>query len=770
MKHTFKYILISLILLVPALASAQNPPIYDSFNVKNGVATKKGVSTGMDENGYYTLTLETFATGASTFITTAAPADVILVLDLSSSMTNTRSTGDYDAAQTPSGGWTYRNVNSGGPYSVLYEGKYYQVERGYSGRGNNRRYFISFTDDAEDTHYLSGNSIVNTQPTTVNSETGSIYTGTLYTTTSETRLDALKRATKAFIDEIEKNDKYSDDAGTVVRPNGRLGNRISIITFNSSANTLVSLVNGELSDGTAASLKQTVDNFTTATGTTPYNGFVAANAQLAAISAERRATSSRTVVFFTDGEPYDRNDGNGSYPTDVTNAYRYKAIAEALLTKSKDNPDTEEVEVGYDAKVFSVGMFSSPPATNSNTWKFLQYVSSNAPNATHINNSGDGFNASGKFYYDVSDDNIDLSAVFTEIAQQSGGSERTVPSATQVVDGVTNSFTIPLPADGSDPTVESAQVTVYTRSINSDGDTWENRTNLTVVTMTTDAEINTPDESKDYMQDESKVGVAIRNGRLIVMGFNYTKQDADKNTVSGLTGNWVGWRYPGGVKTCAGKELVIEFKIQGDPDATGGDDTQTNTPDSGIFIPTYDDSGNFVGYEPINQYNVPDADIPINIVIKKEGMRHGESATIQIYRAKQSTVYNTTTGKLKPYLPNGKDSWENFSKVILTNWEEDGAVVTETLLCLDPTYVYLLEEDNWGWAYTLDDKSIDTSEQEKNPFIFTNTEKSGIVKHAEAASLNRFGNELHGRDRMQTVKSSKVESFTSQTASTDSEE
>ena len=67
MKHTFRYILSTVLLLIPVLASAQttDPAIYTGYNIKNGVATGKSVGDP-DANGVYTVTLETFATGMET--------------------------------------------------------------------------------------------------------------------------------------------------------------------------------------------------------------------------------------------------------------------------------------------------------------------------------------------------------------------------------------------------------------------------------------------------------------------------------------------------------------------------------------------------------------------------------------------------------------------------------------------------------------------------------------------------------------------------------
>ena len=114
MKHTFRYILSTVLLLIPVLAFAQDPAIYTSdpesgvqYTVKNGVATGKSVGD-MDENGYYTVKLETFATGMKTVVQKAIPSDIVLVLDYSSSMLMDGSVG-----ANPNNQW-YNGTGSSG--------------------------------------------------------------------------------------------------------------------------------------------------------------------------------------------------------------------------------------------------------------------------------------------------------------------------------------------------------------------------------------------------------------------------------------------------------------------------------------------------------------------------------------------------------------------------------------------------------------------------------------------------------------------------------
>ncbi|MBQ5979951.1 MAG: VWA domain-containing protein [Bacteroidales bacterium] len=714
-------------------------------------AYSKNVSAPFDD-GTYWIKLESYATGSASRIEAAAPADIVLVLDLSSSMTQSRTVIDgYQEATTPNNGWTPNAINSG-TYYILYEGEYYRVRRG--GRNNSRNVYFDLEDNTR--CYLVNNSVqVGGNPPSVR-DNAVVYNGTLYTlqSHSETRLAALKRATKAFIDQIEKNDKYEDEAGTVPRTT-RLGNRISLITFNSSATTHNTLAEGYLKDAeggspsTAEYLKGLVDGFTTVTGTTPYNGFVAANAQLATIDASRMAAASRTVVFFTDGEPYDANDGNGSYPSNPTNAYRYKAIAEALKSKTKDNPETDEVE-GYDATVFSVGLFTSSPETGSTTWNFLNYVSSNAPNATAINNAGADFDASKKFYYDASDASVDLTAVFTEIASQSGGTSSSLSAASSNVDAVSSSFM--LPSDITASTV-SDKVKIFIAKVN------DTATKNNGGTLVFDEEIlkgHLPsnwtfaplDENgavipnvDPKMADDGITISLIGDNGIKVKGFDYsscfcgpiyeddyepTGTDADKSHVDHYQGY----------------KIIIMIPIEANPDAVGGPNVDTNAPGSGIFI-TDGDQTAFVSYKS------PTVSLPYNFFIKKSGLRPGESAKFKLERA--YIPVDDDGNEVPGWTPEediAEEDWQYVSTIFVT--QPQGASATNEPVVKvrglpstsdDGDYVYRISEEKWTWSYHRDAPQYTVKSKINNPFNFSNDKKDDIdikVRHAESKATNIF--------------------------------
>ncbi len=731
MKSIFKYILTGLSLLsVSTIAFAQN--------LKNGIGTNKTVGLE-DEDGNYTITLETWATGGTTVVTSAAPADIVLVLDLSQSMTQNYGS-EYVYTETNQG-WTYNNFgNNTTRYYLHTDGEYYQVQRGgaNSTSGQRRLWF----DVNGTTWYLSGSGeATTTRPAGVGNNTTTIWTGPLSTRTSRniSRLEALQDAVERFVEVIYHNDNYKDDNTLRDEP---LTNRLSIVTFGGpQGNTNVTRINSGLTPVTNAdrtkntsmisdllALTNNSINNSDHYGTYADEGMVLANNVLNDIDSERKEESSRTVVLFTDGAPGSGpgwttgNQATNSVPTSN------RAINAALTAKTT-----------HEATVFTVVLGG---IANTDMGHYLDYTSSNYPEATSLTNPGQA--AGGEIDYSKeAGDN--LAGIFTEIAHASGGSERPVGSDTQVRDVVSSSFVIPDGFNTNDVVFKVFDVV----SINDN--TWVENTSYDKSGIS--AVIGTNAEGKST---------------LTVEGFDYSLDDNPKNSGNG---NWVGPRYIDGQYVDKGRKLQIQFKIKSIGGATGGDGTNTNDPASGVYVK--DAQGNYVC---LNSYDMPHADLPVIIKIKKTGLKHGESATFEIERCrplhwdesktvaenKAAMEYNAI-GKPKP-----DGNWKDWSKVILTNKGEDRAEVEKTMMALDPHYIYRVSEDKWSWAYEMTgamigDEIPNTSTVEVNPFTFSNDDKEGVVKHAEAITINHFGytiqsGEFQGQQE-EHYKSSKLKSF-----------
>lgn len=761
MKHTSKYILSSFAMLLSAVAFAQtelpDPPIYKEYKIAGGVGTKKTVGDP-DSNGQYKLTLETFATGKTELIESTMPADIVLVLDVSGSMEDDMPGNKYyyystNQSWTPTLVGTGNNNNGNTNYYYKHTDKQpYQVYREVSGYGYNRTYRFRVRINGTN-YYLSGSGIQTGQPTAVGAN-AVFFTGTLYER-GTSKMAALKEAVEGFVNEVNHNALYDKDNHLRTTP---VDHQISVVKFadNVYYNNESSIAAGnnryyddywrdyfnytEVRIGfTNVSTTSGVNNVVNAVNDMIEGGATAADYGMTKAwylmnqPSIKNRESSKVVVMFTDGSP--------TYESSFSQTVAGNTIASAKSLKDD-----------FEATVYTIGVFDKE---TDNIRNYMNWTSSNYPNAEGWNNAGTG---SDQGYYQNAS-NSDLSEIFNKIAQAASSTPSNIQATTQVVDVVSNSFEVP-------KTFKASDVVVYTRSINTAGTAWGTANNLTKIDLSENPNFDptvAPPADAEYMTDESKVGVYLKDGKLIILGFNYGKADsngADGSTAHPYDGNWVGFRKAG---VAAGKELVVEFNIEADPNATGGDGTNTNMPDSGVYVLI---DGKYVN---VNPYEEPHKDLPINIVIEKSGLRAGESATVQIYRCHQKKVngvvqYNKTTGKPLPEkeMPAKNQDptvlgWENFTKVILTNTTgKDLAPVTKSLLSLHADYVYLLVEDNWGWAYTLDDSIMSTDEVEKNPFQFTNTENPDAVKHAEAAAINHFGDGYTDEERVKTYKSSKT--------------
>lgn len=683
-------------------------------------AYSKDISAPQSD-GTYWIKLESFSTGVASYVQAAAPADIVLVLDLSSSMVN-----NGIPVATPQGGWTYNNA--GGGYHYQYNNALYEVEP-YT---NNGRYYLRFNTGNNNYRYLTGNTNQRNAPGNApQNANAAIFTGTLY---GESRLEALKRATNDFIDVIEKNDKFEDDG--VTEREGRLGNRISIVTFWSQMNLITSLQKGQLADesdathSTAAELKALVTNFTNGSGTRPDLGIAEANNQFTQyVDEARKLAASRTVVVFTDGEPY----ANGI----TTNTLYDYGVKAAEVSKKT-----------HGATVFTVGLFSSTPTSGSDLYKFMNLMSSNAPDASSFSDTD--FTDKG-FYKDASAANADLSKVFTEIAHQSGGSTTTLSAASSNVDVVSNSFMLP---EGTDTDNIQNIVKIFVAKLNTiQNEEYKFDEEVLIGHLPDDYVYYELDEHGERVSEtpiavDATIGVAYEDpNKIKVTGFDYSS-------------NFCGPVYQEGwdpaVHTAAenaehvhhyqGYKIIIMIPIKMNPDAVGGPDIKTNGPGSGIFI-TDEDLTAFVAYES------PTVSLPVNIHITKSGLKPGESAKFRIERATLPTsgpvVYNnltwnyvTTVFVTRPQ--NAKDSDPDPVTYIrglpanqdVTVGEGDDATTEHR------SFVYRISEENWSWSYDSQTapKYTDTDYID-NPFEFANKPKDNIdvkVRHAESKATNIF--------------------------------
>lgn len=221
------------------------------------------------------------------------------------------------------------------------------------------------------------------------------------------RLDALKEAVKAFLDEAantnteagselvrvglvkfagDKTDKIGDDT---YRSGGYTYNYSQIVS------DLTANMNG---------LKNKVSKLKAAGATRADNGFNLA----AKMMGSARTDAKKVVIFFTDGSPTSSNGFEGK-------------VANKAVEAAKELKDGG-------ATVYSIGVFSGadPSSIQGNENQFMHAVSSNFPKATKYNQRGEGNIKAG--YYKSATNASELNTIFDEIEK----SETTTSAYTKV--------------------------------------------------------------------------------------------------------------------------------------------------------------------------------------------------------------------------------------------------------------------------------------------------------------------------------------------------
>lgn len=390
----------------------------------------------------YTIRLEAYATGEvkTTTQTTDVPTDIVLVLDQSGSMADKMY--NYEAIYS---------VDTQSSYYIKVNNQWQAVKykngSWYYGNWLNRQYVT---------------------PKTSKDDTDSNHTQ-FYTRTEQTRLAALKAAVNTFVTEIQNKAASS-----------KAKYRVAIVGFGmgeSNRSDYDNYENTELfiggtqytygSNNISAEYKNAFQDMSTTTGQNNIRASINALAARGATRADLGMTMAnnifnantiqdgekrnRVVVMFTDGEP---NNYNG-FDTGVAD----NTIGQANTSKSTGKN-------GYGASVYTLGILegANPGAAidtgSSNTAKinrYMNYVSSNFPNATELNKPGTGGDVS-KGFYKKADDAAELKNAFESISSSIESGSTTVPLNQNSVlrDVISDDFSLPANADKNSIVVKTA--------------------------------------------------------------------------------------------------------------------------------------------------------------------------------------------------------------------------------------------------------------------------------------------------------------------------
>lgn len=231
------------------------------------------------------------------------------------------------------------------------------------------------------------------------------------------RIDALKNAANAFIDEIAMQNASISDASkqhqvSIVKFAGEKSNKVGNDTYREGRYTYnYSQVMKNMtacSETTKSSFKDTINAIKPAGATN-----AAAGMELAQGQTSKRSDAKKIVIFFTDGTPTTQSEFSDGVASD--------AIAAAKAMKDAG------------ASVYTIGIFdgANPSAdvnATSNENKFMQAASSNYPAAAYTYTqywlmSGEwkwsfGDRAEGSDFYKSASSASELSKIFEDISKE----------------------------------------------------------------------------------------------------------------------------------------------------------------------------------------------------------------------------------------------------------------------------------------------------------------------------------------------------------------
>lgn len=404
---------------------------------------------------------------------------------------------------------------------------------------------------------------------------------------SQDKIDVLKSAVKGFIDKVAEKSPNSSIA--VVKFAGKEKPETGNDKYKSwgyyynYSQTVIDLT----AAGTgAAALKDAVNALDPDGSTAADYGM---NRAKSIIDSVKNNDHQKVVIMFTDGEP---NHSSG-FETDVAN----DAIKASKSIK----------EAG--ATVYTIGCFGTTPPDTSDTGKYMNYVSSNYPNATSMTSGG--AKADPANYYKTVSSAADLNNIFTDISQTIGGTTVKLGSTSVLRDVISNSFK--LPSDYKDGDIKAYSVSCTGK--NGDTYTWANAPDADKYTVTVD-----PSDNKT----------------INVNGFDYAANWVDQFGVNDSQSH--------------GKKLVVQIPIVPEQDATGS--VKTNGDASGIYADS-------TVKDPVEKFPSPVVYIPFFTVahvesrVNDQGKNFGQETGRKDYPLWCSRPFNLTSVVTENYLYGG---------------------------------------------------------------------------------------------------------------------
>ena len=452
-----------------ALAAEGETPTTDSGSVtkearKDNLNLVKTVTKDGDN---YKVTLESWATGIVTTTTETKPLDIVLLLDVSGSMDEKYSNEtiekfvpyDYRYINFLLG---YETTNSDlNDYQDTRYGVWYKIPNSetYVSVKVEKEWKLFADDDYTYSYEQNGSTIIIEKTSNGNKppKTQFYYKESANTT----KLDALKTAVSAFIDNVATNSpnsnisivKFADDSYKNAEGNDTFWQGDYEYNYTQIVKKLT-----KVNTAGVTALKKAISELRAGGATASDYGLNKAQEAL------KDAKQERVVILFTDGEPNHQSGFDKQVATDAVN--------KAKELKSS-NPKTT---------IYTVGVFKNP-STDVNT--YMSSVSSNYPNASAAHKNGNWKVTNGGFdfgkYYMNATSPVDLLKAFETISSEVSGGE--LGAEAVLTDVIAPNFALVAPEG-------TTGVTAYTVDKTADGWSTQKTTLTNGVTIGADGQVS----------------------------------------------------------------------------------------------------------------------------------------------------------------------------------------------------------------------------------------------------------------------------------------
>lgn len=431
------------------------------------------------------------------------------------------------------------------------------------------------------------------------------------------KIVALQNAVNSFIDTVADKCKDSEEKSNIaiVKFSGNKTDKVGNDTYGEDWNiynysqTVKELTSVEQKDA----LKQAVNGLTARGATCADYGMELARD----ILLKDTSDNPKVVIMFTDGTPTAFNGFekpvadaaiSASHQIKANGATVYTVAIFGDLNGSQKVYDTRDHEP-------SSGYQKIKPASNV-VYGYMNAVSSNDTTSTSLNLNNLDKTVHDKFM--TASSAAELEKIFTQIGNETGGSDASLTDTATMVDVISEYFQLP--------------------------DNYQSSLKAYTVPFTgTDASGN---RQWGANQTDYTTSINVEGSKVSIAGFNYSD-------------NWVGFHTANGTQTARGSKMVLEIPIQV-KDGTVDEVPTNDLNNSGILDGNGDMFAKFVS--PVVKYAYFTV-VPVISSVDENGKNQGNPGTEKKVRLLDSPTYNLVSEVPEGYLYGGTFNEETCTTV-----------------------------------------------------------------------------------------------------------